>query len=66
MFQSLSEEGTDDEGMPTNIKLINKGNCKEMAKKVLKKEKNLSEEELVAYMKQNFNRIWKEHDTSEN
>ena len=38
---------------------MNKDNCKEMAATVIKKEKNLSDEEVTAYMKQNFKRIWK-------
>ena len=28
LFQELSEEGLDDEGMPTNVRLMNKDNCK--------------------------------------
>ena len=31
-----------------------------MAEEVLKKEKSLSPDETKAYLKQNFNRIWKE------
>ena len=46
--------------MPTSQKIITKANARSMAEEVLKKEKSLSPDETKAYLKQNFNRIWKE------
>ena len=60
LFQKYSEVVQGDDGMPTSQKLISKANARSMAEEVLKKEKTLSADETKAYLKQNFNRIWKE------
>ena len=39
---------------------MNKAGLKKMSAEMLKMENKLSEEETTAYMKQNFQRIWKQ------
>ena len=60
LFDKYAEEQESDDGMPSNKKVIKKDNCKLMAQAVLKKEKGFNDDEIQAYIKLNFNRIWKE------
>ena len=60
----MSTEEQGDDGLPSGIKSISKSDLRELASKVLKKEKSLSDEEAENYLKQNFNHLWKEHDSS--
>ena len=60
LFQKYSEDAASDDGMPTNNKVISKENSRIMAQDVLSKEKKFNNDEVKAYLKLNFNRIWKE------
>ena len=65
LFTQLSTAEQGDDGMPTGRNVMAKSDCRKLASAVLKKEKGFSDEEDENYLKQNFNRIWKSHDHSE-
>ena len=65
LFNNLSTAESGDDGMPTGFTVMAKADCRKMAFDVIKKEQKYNDEEAENYLKQNFNRIWKSHDQSQ-